>query len=208
MVAHPSQLTLAEFEALPDDGNLHEFVRGEVRVMPPPKGEHGRIEAEVIAAIIRYLEDRAHSLGWLPEQGLIARDRLVGYAAVGEFGMRFALPDDPTQTRGADGIYIPVDQFTRVSWNRRDYFPEVPRLVMEVISQSELATDVNEKVEDYIAGGAQRVWLLYPLRRTVHIRAAEAPTRVLRVNDTLTDDDLLPGFTLPLAAIFPDPAGG
>jgi Uma2 family endonuclease len=59
MVAARQPITLEEFLALPADGNRHEFVRGEVRVMPPPKGKHGFIEAAIIGAIDRYLYERA-----------------------------------------------------------------------------------------------------------------------------------------------------
>jgi len=205
MVADREPITLAEFEALPNDGNRHEFVRGEVRVMPPPKGIHGRIEAEIVAAIICYLDDKALDLGWQEEQGPDERDRLVGFAAGGEFGVQFSLPDDPTQVRGVDGVYVPAEQCARVSWGERDWFPEVPALVIEVISPSESATDVNEKVQDYLAGGARRVWCVYPARRTVHVHDAHAPTCVAQWNDTLTDDELLPGFTLRLKRIFSPP---
>jgi hypothetical protein len=64
---------------------------------------------------------------------------------------------------------------------------------------------VNEKVQDYLAGGARRVWCLYPDRSTVHVHDVAAPTRVLRRNDTLTDDELLPGFALPLRHVFSAP---
>lgn len=206
MVAQPRRMTLAEFMALPDDGNLHEFVRGEVRVMPPPKGKHGVIETALLSLVDRYLYDRASSLGWNPEHGLDARARLVGFVAGGEFGLRFSLPDDPHQIRGADGAYVPADQYAHVEWDEQAYFPEVPHLVIEVISPSETATDVSEKVQDYLAGGAHRVWCAYPSRGTVHIHDAEAPTRVLRRGDTLTDEQLLPGFALPLGYLFPAPA--
>lgn len=202
MVAQPKRTSLAEFLALPDDGNLHEYVRGEVRVMPPPKGRHGRIETAVISAIDRYLDDQARDLGWTPEQGLEKRDRLVGFAAGGEFGLQFSVPDDRHQIRGADGVYVPAEQYAAVSWGERDYFPEVPRLVIEVISLSESATDVNEKVQDYLAGGAHRVWCIYPTRRAVHIHDADAPTQVMRPDDVLSDEELLPGFALPLRYIF------
>jgi len=101
--------------------------------------------------------------------------------------------------------FIPAEQYLHVGWNHEGYFPEVPRLVVEVISPSETATDVDEKRQDYLTGGARRVWSIYPLRHTVHIHDATAPTRVLHIDDTLTDDDLLPGFALPLRAIFPTP---
>jgi len=100
MAVQQKRVGVAEFEALPDDGDLHELVRGEARVMPPPKGRHGQIEATVVAAVNRYLDDRARAPGWEPRQGLAARERLVGFAAAGEFGMRLTLPDGPIRTTG------------------------------------------------------------------------------------------------------------
>jgi Uma2 family endonuclease len=63
MVAQPGRMSVAEFQALPDDGNLHELVRGELRIMPPPKGEHGLIEAAILEELGLYLRERARSLG-------------------------------------------------------------------------------------------------------------------------------------------------
>jgi hypothetical protein len=37
MVAQPKPNTQEEFLALADDGNLHEYVRGELRVTPSPR---------------------------------------------------------------------------------------------------------------------------------------------------------------------------
>ena len=116
MVAQPQpkRMSVAEFMALPNDGNRHELVRGELRVMPPSHSRHGRVEAAVMAAIDRYLDERARAVGWDPRQGLAARDRLVGFIAVGEVGLQFTLPDDPNQIRGADGVYGPAsDQVCR-----------------------------------------------------------------------------------------------
>jgi len=196
-------MTVAEFMALPDDGNRHELVRGELRIMPPPKGVHGLIEAAVVAAIDRYLDNKARGLGWNERQGIMARNKLAGFVAGGEFGMQFTLPDDPNQIRGADAAYVPADQFASVSWDRKEYFPAVPHLVIEVISSSERADDIIEKVQDYLTGGARRVWCLYPARRAVYIHDADGPMRVVRGADAvLTDDDLLPGFSVPLNMVF------
>lgn len=195
-------MSVAEFMALPDDGNRHELVRGELRVMPPSKGVHGVVESALMEAIGRYLYDKALALGWDPREGIDARHRLVGLTASGEFGVQFALPDDPNQTRGADGAYIPADQFAAVPWDRAEYFPAVPHLVIEVISATDRAGDIMEKVQDYLAGGARRVWCLYPERCAVYIYAADGPMRVVRGDDALTDDDVLPGFSLPLNMVF------
>ena len=74
-----------------------------------------------------------------------------------------------------------------------------------MISPSETATDVGEKVQDYLAGGARRVWCVYPRLRTVHIHDADGSTRVVRWDGTVTDEELLPGLVLPLSAIIPAP---
>ena len=102
MVAQPKPNTQEDFLALADDGNLHEYVRGAIREMPPPKGLHGVLESAILSLIDRYLEAQAIRLGWDPEQGLKARRSLVGFVAGGEFGMQFSLPDDPHQAGRQD----------------------------------------------------------------------------------------------------------
>jgi len=198
------RVSVAEFERLPDDGQQHELVRGEVRTMPPSKGEHGFIEMAVMAALDRYLYDRALSLGWEPRQGLGARNNLVGRVASGEVGLHFATPDDRDMIRGADGVFIPPAQLTAVAWNGRDYFPAVPALVVEVVSRHDRADALAEKVQDYLAGGGERVWCVYPEGRRVHIHAASLPPRVVEGDEDLTDE-LLPGFSLSLSLIFARP---
>src|SRR5580700_6085443 len=58
-------LTIADFERLPDppDGSKLELVRGEVVVMPPPKGRHG-ICCSQIAWLLKNFTTPA-KLGWV-----------------------------------------------------------------------------------------------------------------------------------------------
>lgn len=204
MITETRPMTIEEFDVLSNDGNRHELVRGRLRVMPPPKGDHGGIEAAVAEELTRYLRERALARGWTPPQGRTARAAVVGYVGVGEVGLRFAVPDDPHQTRGADLVYIPPEQLAQVEWPQGEYFPAVPALVVEVVSKSDSANDVNEKVQDYLSGGARRVWVIYPDQQAVHVHNADQPTRVVRGNESLTEEELLPGFALPLNLIFND----
>ncbi len=74
---------------------------------------------------------------------------------------------------------------------------------MALREQTRLMSKVMEKVRDCLDGGARRVWLLYPERRTVYIHDANGPMRRVRDSDTvLTDAELLPGFSVPLNMIF------
>jgi Uma2 family endonuclease len=202
MVAEPRTASVADFMAMPDDGDRHEYVRGGIRSMPPPKGRHGVLAGYLHEEIAHYLHDRALALGWHAEDGFVAKDRLVGFTARGEFGFKFSLPDDPDQIRGSDCVYVPAEQLAEVAWDEDEYFPAVPWLLVEVISSSDLAADVDERVQDYLAGAAQQIWCVYPSRYRVHVHIAGGPTRVLRRTDTLAYEDLLPGFSLPVARLF------
>lgn len=196
--------TVDDLMALPDDGYLYELVRGGIIRMPPPKEGHGYVEAALVEAISRYLHDRALALGWEKRRGRSARDQLVGRLASGEVGVRFSVPDDPDQVRGLDVCYLSPAQVARVGAVRRgEYIREMPALVAEVISPSETATYVNEKVSDYLAGGAQLVWLLYAETRTVTVFRPNGVWHGVLAGGVLEGEDVLPGFAEDLSNIFP-----
>ncbi len=197
------RMTFADLMAQPDDGYLHELVRGEIVRMPPPRTGHGYVEAALIEAIGRYLYDRALTLDWQEMQGRKARDKLVGRLMSGEAGVRFSLPDDPDQTRGLDVGYLSPEQVARLEDTPDDeYIREMPVLVAEVISSSETADYINEKVTDYLAAGARLVWLLYPRTRSAMVLRADGTGNTIPADGSLDGEDILPGFTEPLFNIF------
>lgn len=201
--------TFDDLMARPDDGYLYELVRGEIARMPPPKEDHGYIEAGLVAAVDRYLYRRALTLGWEESRGRSARDRLVGRLVSGESGVRFSLPDDPDQTRGLDMGYVSTEQVARLGPVRvAEYMTEMPILVAEVISFCETATYINEKVADYVAGGARLVWLLYHKTRTVAVHYPDGTARTVPAGGVLDGDTILPGFAERLINIFPDDGAG
>lgn len=77
-----------------------------------------------------------------------------------------------------------------------------PDLVVEVLSPSETASRLEEKLDDYRACGTPLIWVIDPARRTVMIIASDAPVRWLREGDTLDGGRVLPGFTCGVAELF------
>lgn len=197
------RMTFKDLMAQPDDGYLHELVRGEIIRMPPPKTRHGLIEAALTGIVSRYLYDRAVALGWQQSEGYQAQFRLVGRLASGEAGVRFSLPDDPDQTRGLDLGYLSPEQVARLSDVPDDeYIHEMPVLVAEIISPTESAEYVNEKVSDYQAGGARLVWLFYPKTRTVMVLHDDGTSRTIAPDGILDGEDVLPGFMVLVSDVF------
>ncbi len=61
MASTHTLMTADQLAALPDDGQRHELVAGELRTMPPSGEEHGTVAMSVGADLCHYV--RVHGLG-------------------------------------------------------------------------------------------------------------------------------------------------
>ncbi len=78
----------------------------------------------------------------------------------------------------------------------------VPDLAVEILSPSNTALDINLKVKQLLKAGVQLVWVVDPQIRVVLVHGSGGVME-LGTADTLTGGDVLPGFELPVADIFP-----
>ena len=175
-------MTADELLRLPDDGQRHELVAGELRTMPPSGAEHGGLAAHVTVVLGQHV--RAHGLG-----------RVLA----AETG--FLLTTNPDTVRAPDVAFI--------SWARAtappvpDYQPGPPDLAVEVVSPDDLYTEVEEKVAMWLEHGTQMVIVINPRRRTVAVHRSPTQIRYLTVADTLDGEDVVPGWALPVRDLFP-----
>ena len=58
------------------------------------------------------------------------------------------------------------------------------------------------KVLDYLEAGAKAVWLVYPELKAVEVYGRGGAGRLLRAHEALEGGEALPGFRLPLEALF------
>jgi Uma2 family endonuclease len=95
-------------------------------------------------------------------------------------------------------------------WPRRLRIPDtnfwdvVPNLAVEVISPSNTANDVIERIRDYFEAGVERVWVIYPDFAQVYDYDSPTSVQILTCSQTLDGGSVLPGFQLPLAELFED----
>jgi Uma2 family endonuclease len=59
------------------------------------------------------------------------------------------------------------------------------------------------KVTEYLQARVPLVWVFYPDTRTVSIYRTGGKAARLSVGETLSDAEVLPGFTCPVADVFP-----
>lgn len=84
----------------------------------------------------------------------------------------------------------------------RGFLGLAPDLAVEILSPSETAWELEEKIDDYQASGTPLIWVIHPERRTVCVIALDARARVLHSGDTLDAGDVIPGFSRPVSALF------
>jgi Uma2 family endonuclease len=100
-----------------------------------------------------------------------------------------------------DASFLRADRFPADSV-RPGVLELAPDLAIEVLSPSEKASELEEKLDDYTLAGTPLIWGADPERRTVTVIAADAPGRWLREGGVLDGGSIIPGFEMPVSAIF------
>jgi len=78
-----------------------------------------------------------------------------------------------------------------------------PDLAIEVVSPNDLASDLDETVEDYQRAGVSLVWVIHPESRTVTVFRGDGTVSRLHQDDELSGEDVIPGFRCPVRSLFP-----
>jgi Uma2 family endonuclease len=151
----------------------------------------------------------------LPEDGQGALIASLLASAMGQFPrvracgrmlirMLFRLSHDGPQRR-PDVAYV---SYARWPKGRPippgDTWDVVPELAIEVVSPSNTAAGIVEKLRDYFAAGVGRVWVIYPEERLVHVYRSLLEMRGVGADGVLDGEDVLPGLRLPVAELFED----
>lgn len=171
--------TLEQFSALEEsDEYLYELDDGVLVREPRPQRPHGA----AVMLLGHYLT------GYALEHGGIV---------VSESG--FVLREDPPRVYGPDLAYLredPAGYGDRSGWITR-----APDLAVEVISPSNTAAQLKQKIGKYFESGATEVWVVYPDTRSIELHHPTGETRTLDGEQRITSD-VLPGFELPVSEIF------
>jgi len=174
-------ITAEDLWNMPGD-QRRELVRGELRTMAPSGFEHGAVIIKLSVLLGRYVMD--HKLG------------MVLGAETG-----YVLARNPDVVRGADVSFVTADRVSAAGVTVK-FWEGAPDLAVEVVSPSDSPKEVAEKVDDYLNAGTRLVWVVNPRRRTIAVHRMGRDPQVLRENDVLDGEDVLPGFRCAVADAF------
>jgi Uma2 family endonuclease len=179
-----ARVTAQDLWRLGEGDVRRELVNGEVKEMAPVGGVHGQITGR--------------TYNWLGEH---VRKHGGGEVVVGDVGFVLNLPADPERVRAPDVAFVSTQ---RLPGGRlpEGFLVGPPDLAVEVLSPTDNPLEIQQKVRDYLEGGALLVWIIAPQVKTATVYRPDGSARLLREHESLQGEDVLPGLTIPLAELF------
>ncbi len=176
----PALITADELLHLHVPDKQVELVRGVLVVREPAGSRHGLV---------------AMNLGI--ELGSHARRTGAGRTFAAETG--FQLATDPDTVRAPDVAYVARDRLPATETT--GYAAGAPDLVVEVLSPGDRPGAVLAKVADWLSAGSRLVWVVDPERRAARVYRLDGSLTLVAEDGVLDGEDVLPGFSCPLASI-------
>lgn len=165
---------------LPD---LYEIINGEIVECPPMS-----VEAQTCASDLAY-ELTKYALG-----------KNIGKAYT---EVLVQMPDPINRDRRPDVIFVSFKTWPKEQRKPADRSWDVtPDLCVEVVSPSDQAEELREKVAEYFDAGIPLVWVVYPQQGIVDVFDSPTTCRTLSRHESLTGGTVIPGFSLPLNQLF------
>jgi len=166
--------------ALPDIGHKVELVDGRLE-MTPAGAEHGGISVNLVAPLATHVA--ARKLGRVFESS-------TGFWMKGG------------NLRSPDVSFVSAKRLRKLKKLPKGFLNGAPDLVVEVLSPSDTTEKVHEKMVEYFDNGARLGWIVSPSAKTVTVYRDGVADALLKINDTIDGEDVVPGFKLRVKALF------
>jgi Uma2 family endonuclease len=174
----------AEFEALcreNDNVRLERTKEGAVRMNPPTGGWTGSGNQEISRQLGNW---------WAARENGRVFDSSAG----------FRLADGSTLS--PDASYLSEARLRSLPKGALRGFPRIcPDFVIELRSESDSLQDLKDKMNDWIANGAQLGWLIDPYERQIFVHRPNCPAEVVTGN-LIEGEGPVQGFVLDLARVW------
>ncbi len=113
----------------------------------------------------------------------------------------FSLPNGAR--RSPDLSWIRNERWEALSPQQQEQFPPLcPDFVVELRSKTDSLKSLTEKMQEYIANGAELGWLIDPLERKVHVYRPGLAAEILDDPETVSGESPLRGFVLDVRSLW------
>ena len=174
------------------------------------------------ADVMRLLDQRGVRCelidGTLVEKEMDWKESVIASRINRKIGIYLAT-NDCGETSGEQGgirLILGRIRFPDLAFYRYERFPNgefpteafpnlAPDLAVEVLSESNTASEMELKRKEYFLAGTQLVWEIDPESRSVEVFASSEESTLLDSEGTLDGGKVLPGFTMAIGELFAKP---
>ena len=175
-------LTADDLWNIPDHGGRAELVKGELRTMSPAGYGHGRVTMRLAARLFNHVDACR-----------------LGDVVAAETG--FIIARDPDTVRAPDIGFVRQERIPKTGRPAK-FWNGPPDLAVETMSPNDTNSEIDEKVQEWVAAGTRLVWVLDPRQQTVTVYLPDSTAKILAASDVLRGADVIPGFEISVAELF------
>jgi len=174
-------LTSEDLWKIVADGSRYELSRGELVPMTPVGLQHSAIVGRLGKLLSNYVDEK--QLGIVGMEG------------------GFKLMREPDTLRAPDLHFVSKARLAKEGITQKfaDYPPD---LAVEVLSPEDTASEIQKKVEEYLAGGVPLVWVVDPANQKVTVYRSLQDIKILSADQELDGGEVISGFRTKIANIF------
>ncbi|GAB4523644.1 MAG: Uma2 family endonuclease [Anaerolineae bacterium] len=181
-------LTLEDYTRLYSQDGPFEILDGERKTLVPPVMLHVITLQALFLILHQYCSQ--HALGVVFSEA------------------PFVLLDKQNWVRGSrvpDAMFVKQARWLQYQQDQPEWRSKplilVPDLVVEVVSPTDLYTDVQNKVAHYLADGVQLIWVIDPTQKSAVVYQGDY-FQTLTTEGTLDGGEVIPGLSVPLSEVF------
>ena len=161
------------------DLRIERTASGEVIIMPPAFSDTGNRNMKIAQQVANWAEQD-------------------GTGEVFDSSAGFTLPNGAT--RSPDASWIKLERWDALSEEQKASFaPICPDFVIELRSQSDTLSGLQDKMQEYIDNGTLLGLLIDRKNRNVYIYRPNQEPEILENPETVSGEPVLPGFVLRMA---------
>ncbi len=113
----------------------------------------------------------------------------------------FKLPNGAE--RSPDASWVKMERWDALTEEEKERFaPLCPDFVVELMSPSDTLEKTRAKMKEYMENGASLGWLINRKQKQIEIYRPKQEVEILESPQTVSGEDVLPGFVLDLAEIW------
>jgi len=151
-------------------------------MMSPAGNEHGNIAMAIGASLYNHV--KKNDLGRV-------------YAA--ETGFKIA--SNPDTVRAPDAAFVSHKRLNSIE-TASGYLPLAPDLVVEVVSPSDVFSEVEEKVAQWLAAGSQMVMVANPKDQTLRIYQDRDSIQILKLGEKFDSGSVCSNWIVNVTDVF------